>query len=74
MKLFCSVVVPGDGGSQLQAKLNKTTTVSYVCEAKTNYYFDLWLNIELLLPFVIDCFVDNMRYWFSHNPLKTGKP
>ena len=53
--------VPGDGGSQFKAKLNKTHTVASYCIKKTNYYYDLWLNLEQLVPFLIDCFVDNMR-------------
>lgn len=56
-----NISVPGDGGSQLKAKLNKPTTVASYCIKKTDYYYDLWLNLEQLVPFLIDCFVDNMR-------------
>lgn len=54
------IFVPGDGGSQVNAKLNKTTAVHYICQKKTDDYFNLWLNIELLVPVVIDCWIDNM--------------
>lgn len=50
------LLVPGDGGSQMEAKLNKPSVVHYVCD-KTSDWFSLWLNIELLVPVVIDCFV-----------------
>jgi lysophospholipase-3 len=58
---FLFLAVPGDGGSQFKAKLDKPTTVASYCIKKTDYYYDLWLNLEQLVPFLIDCFVDNMR-------------
>lgn len=51
------LLVPGDGGSQLEAKLNKSDIVHYICQKTTADYFSLWLNIELLVPIVIDCWV-----------------
>ncbi|XP_060552088.1 phospholipase A2 group XV-like [Ruditapes philippinarum] len=65
------VLIPGDGGSQFKAKLNKTTTVASYCIKKTNYYYDLWLNLEQLVPFLIDCFVDNMRLEYDNVTRKT---
>ncbi|KAL6443138.1 hypothetical protein ACFW04_002827 [Cataglyphis niger] len=53
--------VPGDGGSQIEAKINKTSVVHYICEKISNDYFSLWLNMELLVPVVIDCFIDNLK-------------
>jgi lysophospholipase-3 len=53
-------VVPGDGGSQLFAKLDREEVPHFYCEKKSSGYFNIWLNLaELSLP--IDCFVDNMR-------------
>uniref|UniRef100_A0A0N4WG24 Lecithin:cholesterol acyltransferase n=1 Tax=Haemonchus placei TaxID=6290 RepID=A0A0N4WG24_HAEPC len=61
---FCSV--PGDGGSQLEANLTgKPTVVHYICSKQTTDYFDLWLNLELFTPLVIDCWVDNMMLVFN---------
>ena len=51
------ILVPGDGGSQVEAKLNKDYVVHYICEKKTDYFFNIWLNMELLVPVVIDCWV-----------------
>lgn len=65
-KLNPVVLVPGDGGSQFQAKLDKPKTVARYCDKKTDYYFDLWLNFELLVPYIIDCFVDNMRLVYDN--------
>lgn len=60
------ILVPGDGGSQLEAKLDKPSTVHYFCDKKTNYFFDLWLNLELMVPYVLDCWVDNMRLVYDN--------
>ena len=54
------VLVPGDGGSQVEGRLNKTHTVHYLCD-KTSDWFTLWLNLEQLVPEVVDCWVDNMK-------------
>ncbi|XP_059988622.1 phospholipase A2 group XV isoform X2 [Lagenorhynchus albirostris] len=53
--------VPGDLGNQLEAKLDKPTVVHYLCSKRTDSYFTLWLNLELLLPVIIDCWIDNIR-------------
>ncbi len=60
------ILVPGDGGSQIEAKLNKTDSVHYICEKKTADFFDLWLNLQLLVPLVLDCWVDNMRLVYDN--------
>lgn len=59
-------LVPGDGGSQVEAKLNKTRAVHYICEKTTQDFFNIWLNLELLVPFVIDCWVDNLRLEYDN--------
>lgn len=65
--------VPGDGGSQVDAKLNKPSVVHYICEKQSSDYFNIWLNLELLVPIVIDCwvsfflitFIFNFNEWFK---------
>lgn len=59
-KLSILFAVPGDGGSQMEAKLNKPDVVHYICQ-KTADYFNIWLNLELLVPLIIDCWIDNVR-------------
>lgn len=56
------VAVPGDLGNQLEAKLDKPSVVHYICYKKTDSFFTLWLNLELLVPVAIDCWIDNIRY------------
>ncbi|KAK0077115.1 hypothetical protein PV326_010270 [Microctonus aethiopoides] len=63
------ILIPGDGGSQVEAKLNKTIVPHYLCE-KTSDYFNIWLNLELLVPIIIDCFIDNMKLIY-HNDTRT---
>lgn len=57
--------MPGDGGSQIEAKLNKDDVPHYFCDRSTDF-FSLWLNLELLVPFVIDCWVDNMKLIYDN--------
>lgn len=69
---FKNFSVPGDGGSQIFAKINKTWVPHYLCRKYSDVYYDLWLNIEELAPVVIDCFVENMRliFHFTQQPPK----
>ena len=62
--LMSLVAVPGDLGNQLEAKLDKPSVVHYICYKKTDSFFTLWLNLELLVPVAIDCWIDNIRYAF----------
>ncbi|OQV19903.1 Group XV phospholipase A2 [Hypsibius exemplaris] len=71
LRLSPVIMLPGDGGSQLQARLNKPSVPHYFCVQKTADWFDLWLNVELLLPYVIDCWVDNMRMVYNNETGKT---
>lgn len=56
--------IPGDGGSQLEARLNKTRKVHYFCTSQSDW-FDVWLNVHLLVPGVIDCLLDNMMLYYN---------
>ncbi|CAG9824467.1 unnamed protein product [Phaedon cochleariae] len=65
------VLVPGDGGCQLEAKINKTNVVHYICEKSTTDYFNIWLNLELLVPLVIDCWIDNIKLIYDNQTRTT---
>ncbi|EYC31726.1 hypothetical protein Y032_0003g1202 [Ancylostoma ceylanicum] len=55
------ILIPGIGGSQMEANLTgKPHVVNPFCLRHTTKYFDIWLNLEELLPIAIDCFVHNM--------------
>ncbi|XP_063617246.1 phospholipase A2 group XV-like [Cydia splendana] len=68
------VLIPGDGGSQLEAKLNKSSVVHYICAKTSADYFNIWLNLELLVPFVIDCWVDNLKLEYDNVTRTTRNP
>lgn len=65
------MLVPGDGGSQVEARLNKSTAVHYICEKTTADYFNIWLNMELLVPLVIDCWIDNIKLIYDNQTRTT---
>ncbi|XP_014661427.1 PREDICTED: group XV phospholipase A2-like [Priapulus caudatus] len=68
------ILIPGDGGSQVEAKLNKTVVPHSYCDKITSDYFNLWLNLELLIPYVLDCWVDNMRLDYDNVTRKASEP
>ncbi|XP_002129305.2 lysosomal phospholipase A and acyltransferase-like [Ciona intestinalis] len=59
------VMIPGVLGSQLEAKLNKPDVVSILC-SKNSDWFSLWLNLDGLLPFLVDCWVDNIKMLYNN--------
>lgn len=71
-KILFPFLVPGDGGSQLDARLDKPEVVHYVCQKKTNYWFNIWLNLELLIPYEIDCWIDNVLLIYDNNTRTTS--
>ncbi|KAH3776349.1 hypothetical protein DPMN_177771 [Dreissena polymorpha] len=66
------VLVPGDGGSQIRARLNKPHKVAPYCKKQTQTFTDLWLDMKELTPLWINCFVDNMRLEYD-NVTRTTK-
>lgn len=70
-RLHPIILVPGDGGSQVEGRLNKTQTVHYICD-KTSDWFTLWLNLEQLIPEVVDCWVDNMKMVYDNVTRKSS--
>jgi len=53
------IIVPGDGSNQIEAKLNKPTTLHWYCE-KTSDWFRLWLDITQLVAGT-SCWADNIK-------------
>lgn len=54
--------VPGCLGNQLEAKLDKPDVVNWMCYRKTEDFFTIWLDLNMFLPFGVDCWIDNTRY------------
>ncbi|KAG9509956.1 Group XV phospholipase A2 [Fragariocoptes setiger] len=65
------ILIPGDGGSRLEARLNKSQVLHHYCGKKSDDWFDLWLNLSLLVPFALDCWVDNMKLTYNATTRKT---
>ncbi|XP_050407578.1 phospholipase A2 group XV-like isoform X2 [Patella vulgata] len=59
------IIVPGDAGSRLDAVLNKTSVVHYLCRKESRLY-NIWINLLELIPPVIDCFIDNLRLVYNN--------
>ncbi|GAB6026887.1 hypothetical protein CHUAL_013532 [Chamberlinius hualienensis] len=64
--------IPGDGGTHMEARLNKTSIVHYLCAKTSTDYFNVWLNLELLVPLVLDCWVDNVRLTYDNVTRKSS--
>lgn len=57
--------VPGCGGNKLQAQLNKPSVVHYECSYTSDFY-DIWLDSTQMIPWFIDCWVDNMKLSYDN--------
>lgn len=66
------IFIPGDGGSQVEAKINKTNSVHYICAKTSTDFFNIWLNLELLVPVVIDCWIDNIKLRYDNVTRRTS--
>ena len=69
---YPAIFIPGDGGSQLWARLNRTSPPPHFFCRRHSDWFELWLDVGLLVPEVIDCFVDNMRLLYNSTTKKTS--
>lgn len=65
------LLVPGDGGSQLQAKLHKSShRPHFYCQKSTASFETLWLAVTSLLPGEIECWVDNIQLVWNSTSLR----
>ena len=58
------MIVPGTGGSRLEAKLDKPSVKHFYCSKKSDWYA-LWLSVTQLVPPAINCWVDNIKLLFN---------
>lgn len=58
---FSFILVPGDGGSPLEAKLDKPSVLNRLCPSKTKGWDRVWADMDILIPALVDCWVDNLR-------------
>lgn len=57
------VIIPGDGSNQIEARLNKPSTVSWKCDKKSDW-FRLWLDTSNLL-LSTECWADNIKVLYD---------
>jgi lysophospholipase-3 len=69
---YPAIFIPGDGGSQIWARLNRTLPPPHFFCTRHTDWFELWLDVRILFPEVIDCFVDNMRLTYNSTTKKTS--
>lgn len=65
------VLIPGDGGNQLHGKINKKSAPHYLCKLQSSSYYQLWLSLEEITPYVIDCLIDNIRLEYDNQTNKS---
>ena len=58
------ILVPGDGGSQIEARLNKSSTKHWWCSKSSDWY-DLWLNINQMITFEVQCWSENVALHYD---------
>ncbi|XP_062317813.1 phosphatidylcholine-sterol acyltransferase [Osmerus eperlanus] len=59
------IIVPGNLGNRLDAKINKPTLVHWMCYKKTDDFFPLWIDLNMFMPIGIDCWIDNIRIVYN---------
>ncbi|XP_039483450.1 phospholipase A2 group XV-like [Drosophila santomea] len=58
------IFVPGDGGSQMDARLNKPNSPYLICQ-KTHDWYNLWLDLEQLVIPMVYCWIDNVKLYYD---------
>ena len=54
------VIIPGLGGSQLEAKLDKPSVNHFYC-SRTSDWYTIWFSITQLIPPFVNCWADNIK-------------
>ncbi|XP_029951774.1 phosphatidylcholine-sterol acyltransferase [Salarias fasciatus] len=66
------IIVPGNLGNQLEAKLNKPSLVHWMCYKKTENWFPLWIDLNMLMPIGVDCWIDNIRLVYNRTTRRSS--
>ncbi|KAM8751288.1 phosphatidylcholine-sterol acyltransferase [Acanthopagrus schlegelii] len=66
------IIVPGNLGNRLEAKLDKPTLVHWMCYKKTENWFPLWIDLNMFMPIGIDCWIDNMRLVYNRTTRRSS--
>ncbi|XP_030628443.1 phosphatidylcholine-sterol acyltransferase [Chanos chanos] len=66
------IIVPGNLGNRLEAKIDKPSLVHWMCYKKTEDWFPLWIDLNMFMPIGIDCWIDNIRIVYNRTTHKTS--
>ncbi|XP_037623834.1 phosphatidylcholine-sterol acyltransferase [Sebastes umbrosus] len=66
------IIVPGNLGNRLEAKIDKPTLVSWLCYKKTEHWFPLWIDLNMFMPIGIDCWIDNIRLVYNRTSRRSS--
>uniref|UniRef100_A0A4W4GB54 Phosphatidylcholine-sterol acyltransferase n=1 Tax=Electrophorus electricus TaxID=8005 RepID=A0A4W4GB54_ELEEL len=66
------IIVPGNLGNRLEAKIDKPTLVHWLCYKKSEGWFPLWIDLNMFMPIGIDCWIDNMRIVYNRTTRRTS--
>ncbi|XP_071957989.1 lysosomal phospholipase A and acyltransferase-like [Antedon mediterranea] len=72
-KKYPVILLPGDGGSQLKATLNKSEAPHFYCREHTTSFF-IWLDVGEFIPPFINCFVENIRLVYDIKTRTSSPP
>ncbi|XP_057693755.1 phosphatidylcholine-sterol acyltransferase isoform X2 [Corythoichthys intestinalis] len=59
------IIVPGNLGNRLEAKIDKPQLVHWLCYKKTEHWFPLWIDLNMFMPIGVDCWIDNIRLVYN---------
>ncbi|CAL8263430.1 unnamed protein product [Merluccius merluccius] len=66
------IIVPGNLGNHLEAKLDKPTLVHWMCYKKTEIWFPLWIDLNMFMPIGVDCWIDNIKLIYNRTTRKSS--
>ncbi|KAJ0029568.1 hypothetical protein NQD34_004565 [Periophthalmus magnuspinnatus] len=66
------VIVPGNLGNRLEAKIDKPTLVHWLCFKKTPHWFPLWIDLNMFMPVGVDCWIDNIRLVYNRTTRRSS--
>lgn len=66
------IIVPGNLGNRLEAKIDKPTLVNWLCYKKTEHWFPLWIDLNMFMPIGVDCWIDNIRLVYNRTSRRSS--
>ncbi|KAM9377542.1 phosphatidylcholine-sterol acyltransferase [Pholidichthys leucotaenia] len=66
------IIVPGNLGNRLEAKIDKPTLVHWLCYKKTEQWFPLWIDLNMFMPIGVDCWIDNIRLVYNRTTRRSS--